>query len=291
MKRFITIIVALLSAPAALAAEPPSKVLLLPLESSGPAEKAWVAKAVQQNLVAELGRVSSVQAVTADQPAKDLAAAVKVAEAAGAQFVVFGGYQVVDADLRITGQVVDVAKRQSVAGLKATGTLRDLFGMEDTIASQVKRALPAPAVADAGPEMLKQPAANGAMNGGPIAGLDQREPLKINDRAKELEDQIDRAIKRLQNSPVFADSYYPSPWFYSGIYYPPYGYTYGYYPVYGHRHHHYGCGYGGYGLSVSGSYLGRNGAVHFGVGGGSGGVVTGGNYANFGRMSVQPVRR
>src|SRR5690349_21145000 len=78
----------------------PAKVLILPFESIGPADKGWVAKAVQQNLVAELGRVNSVQAVTADQIGKDLDAAVKVASTAGAAFVVFGSYQAVDADLR-----------------------------------------------------------------------------------------------------------------------------------------------------------------------------------------------
>ncbi len=102
-------------------------MLLLPFDSAGQAEKAWIAKAVQQNLLAELGRVNSVAAEVGAVPAVDVAGALKLAEASGAQFVVFGSYQVVDADLRITGQVVDVAGKKAVAGLKATGTQRDLF--------------------------------------------------------------------------------------------------------------------------------------------------------------------
>jgi TolB-like protein len=257
--------------------------LLLPFESAGPAEKPWVAKALQQNLLAELSRVNSVQAITADQPAKNLNEAAKIAEGAGADFVVFGSYQAVDGDLRITGQVVDVAKRQAVAGLKATGTLRDLFGMEDVIANQVKRALPA-AVAEAGPEMLKQPAA-----AAPIPGLDQQEPLRVNERAKALEDQIDRTIQRLRNSPVYGDdAYYSNSYFFSGIYSPYYAYPVYYYPVHSRRHCHPGYGYG---LSVSGAYRGNHFGGTFRSGGGtiSGGASA--NYANFGRMSIQPVRR
>ena len=92
----------LLTVASASFATAPAKVLLLPFDAVGPADKAWVAKAIQQNLVAELGRVNSVQAVTADQPAADLDAALKVASGAAADFVVFGTFQAVDADLRIT---------------------------------------------------------------------------------------------------------------------------------------------------------------------------------------------
>src|SRR5687768_12094738 len=152
-------------------AEAPAKVLLLPFESAGEAEKAWVAKAVQQNLVAELSRVNSVKAVTATDAAKDQEAALKAAQDAKADYVVFGSYQAVNGDLRITGQVLDANKKEAVAGLKATGTLRDLFGMEDVIANQVKRALPQP-VAQAQPEMLKQPVAA-------APGMEPKEPIGV----------------------------------------------------------------------------------------------------------------
>jgi TolB-like protein len=285
----------LVSAASFAHAAAPAKVLLLPFDSVGPADKAWVAKAIQQNLVAELGRVNSVQAVTADQPAKDLDAALKVASGAAADFVVFGAFQAVDGDLRITGQVIDVAKKQTVAGLKATGPQRDLFGMEDTIAAQLKKALPA-AVEVAGPEMLKQPVAPQPPADAPIPGLDQRDPLPINQRAKQLEDEIDRAIQRLRNAPAFGgpDYYPPQNYFYSGVY-SPYYYGYPIYYTYG-NHCYYPCYNKGGGASFSGNFRGNNVAGGFAVGGASGGFVTGirpqtANYANFGRMSVQPTRR
>src|SRR5689334_16931398 len=156
MKR-LTFIVLMLMGTFAWAGAP-ARVLLLPFDSVGPIEKDWVAKALQQNLVAELARVNSVQAVTGERPASGVDAALKAAGDAKADYVVFGSYQSVDGDLRMTGQVIEVSKRQAVAGLKSTGSQRDLFGMEDVIANQIKRALPQP-VAEAKPEMLQQPPA------------------------------------------------------------------------------------------------------------------------------------
>jgi TolB-like protein len=126
--RLITLALMTTLAGSVLAADAP-RVLVVPFDGAGPADKAWIAKALQQNLVAELSRVNSVEPVTSDKVPADKPAAVKAAKDAGAQFVVFGAYQVVDADLRITGQVLDVVENQTVAGLKATGTQRDLFGL------------------------------------------------------------------------------------------------------------------------------------------------------------------
>src|SRR5438046_1422336 len=117
MKR-IVISLSLLIGSAVYAA--PAKVLLLPFDSAGPAEKQWVAKALQQNLLAELSRVNSVEPVLGAQVAADLDAALKAAGDAKADYVIFGSYQAVEADLRMTGQVVDVNKKQAVAGLKST---------------------------------------------------------------------------------------------------------------------------------------------------------------------------
>src|SRR5688572_4472570 len=174
----------------------PVKVLVLPFESIGPEPKDWIARALSQNLMAELARVPSVEPV-AGAPATDQETAVRVAQATGAKFVVFGSYQAVDSDLRITGQVVDVETKQALAGLKATGTLRDLFGLEDTIASQVKRALSqqgeppaqAPAAAKAA-EMLDHPKVPGAAPGVPVPppAIAPRGPVEIGRAADELLD-------------------------------------------------------------------------------------------------------
>jgi TolB-like protein len=274
MKRLAIAAVTLMLGSAAYAAGP-AKVLLLPFEPAGPAEKQWIAKAIQQNLVAELSRVNTVQPVTGDQTAGTLDAAVKAAADAGADYVVFGSYQAVEGDLRVTGQVVDLSTKQIVSGLKSTGTLRDLFGIEDVIANQVKRSLPQP-VAVAQPEMLKQPPA------APPAAVEVERPaVQVNQRAAELEAQIDRAMDRLRYAPYYGDDYGYN---FSGIYtsyYPVY-----YYPVYPRRHH-----WGHSGHWLSGSFGGGNVSGNFQVGGGSSFVnhnpPADGNYNNFGRMTMQ----
>ena len=255
----------------------PAKVLLLPFDSAGPAEKQWISKALQQNLLAELSRVNSVEPVLGAQVANTIDAALKAAQDAGAQFVVFGSYQAIDADLRMTGQVIDVATKQPVAGLKSTGTQRDLFGMEDVIANQVKRALPQP-IAQAKPEMLQQPPAQPAPP--PFAPPQ----VNVNLQANELEQQIDRAIDRLRFATDYDDSfYYPNTYFNSGYYSPYYTYPVYIYPRFRH-HHHFG------GLLVSGSFHGHNFSGSFSTGGSFGQSVTSsptGNYNSFGRMTMQ----
>jgi TolB-like protein len=273
MKR-LTFIVLILTGSMAWAGAP-ARVLLLPFDSVGPVEKEWVAKALQQNLVAELARVNSVQAVTGDRAVGGAEAALKAADEVKADYVVFGSYQAVDGDLRMTGQVIEVSKRQAVAGLKTTGSQRDLFGMEDVIANQIKRALPQP-VAETRPEMLQQPPAAPA----PVIQPNGPVVIDLNQKARELQDQIDRAIDRIRYSADYGSDYYPSTYFYSS-YYPVY-----YYPAYG-RHHHYRSHSG---FSFSGSYQSRNFSGNFAAGGtvsdGRNYSAPGGNYVSTGRNYV-----
>lgn len=263
---------------------PPAKVLVLPFDVAGPTEKPWIAKAVQQNLMAELSRLNSVQPVTGATAAKDQDAALKAAQEAGADFVVQGTYQAVDSDLRLTGQVLDVAKKQAVAGLKSTGSLRDLFGLEDVIASQVKRALPQP-VAEAKPEMLQQPKPEAPV-------LEPNGPIVMDpgSRLREIENRLDQAIDRLKYAPPYE---YERPYYYSS--YPYYYGSYYSYPIYTFpicrpSHGHGGHGHHG-GRPGGGGTIGRSpiGGPNQGVVGRSAGSRAGtavmGNYANFGRMS------
>src|SRR3954462_3658884 len=114
MNRLFAAIVLLIGTTAYPAA--PARVLTLPFESVGETAKPWIAKAVQQNLQAELSRLGSVTAVSGDTPITEVSVTVRLGEGAHADFVVFGSYQTVEGDLRITGHVVDVAKKESVAG-------------------------------------------------------------------------------------------------------------------------------------------------------------------------------
>jgi hypothetical protein len=80
-----------------------------------------------------------------------VAEAVNAGKHADVRYVIFGSYQRIEPTLRITGQIVDVPSGKVVAGLKATGSDRDLFDMQDTLAFQAKWGL--------GTERLAQKAA------------------------------------------------------------------------------------------------------------------------------------
>lgn len=132
------------------AAPPPTQanqqapsVLVLPFASlNDDAQREWISRAIQQNFVAELGDVNAVRLIAPasapkNAPPVDLQGALQAARDARATLVVFGNYQVVDQDVRVTGQVVDGQSGQIVGNVKATGRMAELFAIEDSLADQV----------------------------------------------------------------------------------------------------------------------------------------------------------
>jgi hypothetical protein len=105
----------------------------------------------------EVGRPGvSAFILPAAQPAQGEADPIAAAAKGGASIVVFGGYQVLDGNIRLTGQVVDTATGQTIATLSATGPIKDLFKLEDSLGEQLRKAMPqhappAPPVASAPP--------------------------------------------------------------------------------------------------------------------------------------------
>lgn len=150
----------LILAGAAIAGEPatrpvgaqPSRVLILPFGSvNEQAARDWIGQAVQQNLVAELARVAWLRPIELsnreDSPLAKInfQDALKIGKENDARYVIFGSYQAVVSELRITGQIIDATSGEIIGGLKVTGPLNDLFAMEDALASQARRQLPRPA--------------------------------------------------------------------------------------------------------------------------------------------------
>ena len=74
-------------------------------------------------------------------PANDAPAAAKLARDQHAPLAIIGSYQLVGEELRVTGQMIESINGEHIAAIKATGSLRDLFGIEDIIGSQVRRDL------------------------------------------------------------------------------------------------------------------------------------------------------
>lgn len=133
------------------------RVLVLPFEELSDApQRAWVGKAMQDSLIAELTRSGLVAVITppADaQPTKDAAAAAQLARDQHAPLAILGSYQLVGEELRVTGQMIESIDGEHIAAIKATGSLRDLFSIEDMIGSQVRRDL----LAILQPESSQQP--------------------------------------------------------------------------------------------------------------------------------------
>jgi TolB-like protein len=221
-------------------AEPNQGVLLLPFAPLGEeGNTLWVGQAVQQNLLSELSRVSSIQPIAPiaqSKAATDTDEALQAGQAAKATYVVFGSYQISEAGLRLTGQVLEVSSGRLIGGMKATGTLRDLFFLEDTLAEQAKRILakqlqPQPAK----PAVPETPAAEAS---DPPQQQQQQTPWQ----------RDTNWIERTQLRERYDANYYRARYWY--IYGTPPGW-YGYSPYY------YGYGFGPYYGTNGWAYQGR----------------------------------
>jgi TolB-like protein len=133
---------------AAAGERPPMNVLLLRFDQlDQQAGMQWVGRAVQQSLLAEAVRLRTVQAITpkeetlTNHSTTDQSVAQRMGQEAGAEYVIFGSYQTLENELRLTGSILDVSSGKIIGGLKATGAVRDLFGLQDQMAEQMKKQL------------------------------------------------------------------------------------------------------------------------------------------------------
>ncbi len=122
----------------------PVRVLVFPFEPAGnPGTYDWVGRGIQQSLLADLSNSSSAKVVfPATQPTQGPVDPIAIAQQSGANLVVIGTFQIVDNQVRVTGQVFDVASSQNIGGLKVTGPIADLFKLEDSLNDQVTHFLP-----------------------------------------------------------------------------------------------------------------------------------------------------
>src|SRR5712672_1020557 len=139
--------------PAPPAGQHTTRILVLPFSMTGAdAKYAWIGQAIAENFQAELAKAgfAIVNAVNPDGPVAvgDPDKALRAAQLSRAEVVVFGSYQFLDPDLRVTGQILDVQSNQVVGVLKASGTFRQLFTIEDDLSDQSKKLL----IGDKGPD-------------------------------------------------------------------------------------------------------------------------------------------
>jgi TolB-like protein len=132
--------------PATQPAVPTSRILILPFSLMNGAEASpWLGKSIQQSLLADLMPSAPGRLLSADAEANDTAAAIAAGRTAKADFVVIGSFTTLDAptgrQIRIVGQLVDVAHETALSGFKATGMYTDIFPLEDQVGKQIRRRL------------------------------------------------------------------------------------------------------------------------------------------------------
>lgn len=101
----------------------------------GSPQVTWMNAGIQQTLVADLSRPGQTDAVLLKPGNGD---PLIIAAGQDGRWLVTGKYQVIDAQVRLTGQVIDLSTGQAIGGLKTTGTERDIFSLQDELSRQTQ---------------------------------------------------------------------------------------------------------------------------------------------------------
>jgi TolB-like protein len=208
------------------------RVLLLPFEQIDPdPQHAWVTQAMLRSLSAELAQERAVRPVilpaeqVRDLDLQDEQAVLQLARENDAHYAVLGSYQVVEPNVRFTGQLLDVESGEPIGGLKATGLVRDLFSLQDTLASQTRRQIPGIESARRPMQdelVLEHPAPPAIDPLGPVRMADERRRY-FNGSGLERAVRDDIPRDRYYYEPAVYPAYPPGPAVY------PYSYPYPYY--------------------------------------------------------------
>jgi TolB-like protein len=134
VKPLIAIIASLVLATTAHAEPSHPTVLLLPFTIINGTGSEWVGDSVQQSLHADLK--NSVIGHSASNIADDPAAIARIAHNASVTFVVGGQVQIVENQIRLTATLFNNTGA-TIGTAKATGEMRKLFDLEDTLADQI----------------------------------------------------------------------------------------------------------------------------------------------------------
>jgi TolB-like protein len=127
-------------------------VAVSPFAVLGDDSRSWVGGAMQEGLQSNLSRQSGVAAVliTPGNP-NDPQSVLAAARDAKADFVILGSVQVVENQMRISGELVSTGSGKTITGLRMDGALGDLFVIEDAMAGKALRIVNPVIVASANP--------------------------------------------------------------------------------------------------------------------------------------------
>jgi len=190
----------------------PAKIVVLPFELvGGKPGDTWLARSIQQSVLTDLLTASRSQVVTSVAPAADIAGAADLGHKLGARYVVFGQVHVNENALRVTGQIVSTGTDSVVGTLKATGTMNDLFTLEDVLGNETRGAVgrlegtqTASAVPPQQPPAIQQVVPYPQDTGAPYPGVYDTSPVAPYDSGYPYD--------------YYPDTYYPYyPYFYGGV--------------------------------------------------------------------------
>jgi TolB-like protein len=240
--------------------------LVLPFQTvDGRLGDQWIARSIQQSILSDLMTSGPMPVSTAPSPAADPADAGR---RAGARYVIDSLIHLNPAEgetaIRVTGQVISTETGQPIAAVKATGTLDNLFALEDDLGAQFRRRLnqvigkPTPPAAEAPPEI--------PFSGPVTSSPQQRYPWYDYGAPHNVPPD---AMERYYYQVPFPNGF---PYYDSGAAYPPYSYypgNYGY-PFFtsgvffSHRndHVHHQIGSGGRPIGPRGPTLPPNSGGH-----------------------------
>jgi TolB-like protein len=212
------------AAPPAVAqpAATPMRVLVLPFAPVANEQRdAWIGRAISEALTADLSIDRALSVSTEKTNAvDDLAGAIEAGKKAGVQRVIFGTFQSVGENVRVTGQIADVESGKATGGIKATGPLQELFSLQDSLVHQIELRLgrpglpappPQPAHTDS-PLPLKDPADDGVFGvplpprHRPISWLDD-DASRSDDFARDMRTAHDDYVYNAPG-PVYYNAYY-----------------------------------------------------------------------------------
>ena len=138
-------------------------------------EDDWIGDGIAETVMADLESLGTLRVIaqrvrmaTAGRGEADLdaVAVVTLGRELGARWVVIGGYQRLGSQLRITARLVDTRSGLVARTMKADGTLDEIFGLQDRIATELTADVRANATVQATPQESGGPAALAAVRGG-----------------------------------------------------------------------------------------------------------------------------
>jgi serine/threonine protein kinase/tetratricopeptide (TPR) repeat protein len=130
------------------------KVIVLDFTNiSGSADIDWLSSGIAETIGVDLQRIHGIRVVGADAMARKrmlagapmgpvtLENALEIGRVAGAQWVVWGGFQRAGERIRLTAHFGDTNSRESVSAEKIDGALDDVFALQDRIVTSLASVL------------------------------------------------------------------------------------------------------------------------------------------------------